>query len=86
MKSGCIGGLFCSLNYISITKPVEPEIRNNPTLKARVIGALKSGGKEAFKEAVDNPLVNVLIAIIEGSSAKLILVAKYFLTSGMSIS
>ncbi|MBW4635262.1 MAG: pentapeptide repeat-containing protein [Iphinoe sp. HA4291-MV1] len=42
------------------------EIRNNPTLKARVISALKSGGKEAFKEAVDNPLVNVLIAIIEG--------------------
>lgn len=42
------------------------EIRKNPTLKARVIGALKSGGKEAFKEAVDNPLVNVLIAIIEG--------------------
>lgn len=42
------------------------EIRNNPTLKARVIGALKFGGKEAFKEAVDNPLVNVLIAIIEG--------------------
>ncbi|MFB2771047.1 pentapeptide repeat-containing protein [Pelatocladus sp. BLCC-F211] len=42
------------------------EIKNNPTLKARVIGALKSGGKEAFKEAVDNPLINVLIAIIEG--------------------
>ncbi len=42
------------------------EIKNNPTLKARVIGALKSGGKEAFKEAVDNPIVNVLVAIIEG--------------------
>ncbi|MBS3027396.1 MAG: pentapeptide repeat-containing protein [Dolichospermum sp. DET50] len=42
------------------------EIRNNSTLKARVISALKSGGKEAFKEAVDNPLVNVLVAIIEG--------------------
>jgi uncharacterized protein YjbI with pentapeptide repeats len=42
------------------------EIKNNPTLKARVIGALKSGGTEAFKEAVDNPLVNVLVAIIEG--------------------
>jgi len=42
------------------------KIRNNSTLKARVIGALKSGGREAFKEAVDNPLVNVLIAIIEG--------------------
>lgn len=42
------------------------EIKKNPTLKARVIGALKSGGTEAFKEAVDNPLVNVLVAIIEG--------------------
>lgn len=42
------------------------EIKNNPTMKARVIGALKSGGKEAFKEAVDNPVVNILVAIIEG--------------------
>ncbi|MFP5271786.1 hypothetical protein [Coleofasciculus sp.] len=42
------------------------EIKNNPTLKARVMGALKSGGTEAFKEAVDNPLVNVLVAIIQG--------------------
>lgn len=42
------------------------EINNNPTLKARVVGALKSGGTEAFKEAVDNPLINILVAIIEG--------------------
>ncbi|BDA71829.1 hypothetical protein CAL7716_059950 [Calothrix sp. PCC 7716] len=41
-------------------------IRNNSTLKARVMGAIKSGGKEAFKEAVDNPIVNVLVAIVEG--------------------
>lgn len=41
-------------------------IENNPTLKERVIGALKSAGKEAFKEAVDHPLVNVLMAGIEG--------------------
>jgi len=39
---------------------------NNPSLKERVIGALKSAGKEAFKEAVDHPLVNVLMAGIEG--------------------
>jgi uncharacterized protein YjbI with pentapeptide repeats len=51
---------------IIVTAKAADEIRNNPTLKARVIGALKSGGKEAFKEAVDNPLVNILIAIIEG--------------------
>jgi uncharacterized protein YjbI with pentapeptide repeats len=42
------------------------EIEKNPTLKARVIGALKSGGKEALKEAVDHPLVNILMASIEG--------------------
>ena len=41
-------------------------IENNPSLKERVIGALKSAGKEAFKEAVDHPLVNVLMAGIEG--------------------
>lgn len=41
-------------------------IENNPTLKGRVIGAFKSAGKEAFKEAVDHPLVNVLMAGIEG--------------------
>lgn len=41
-------------------------IENNPTLKERVIGALKSAGKEAFKEAVAHPLVNVLMAGIEG--------------------
>ena len=51
---------------IIVAAKAADEIRNNPTLKARVIGALKSGGKEAFKEAVDNPLVNILIAIIEG--------------------
>lgn len=41
-------------------------IENNLTLKERVIGALKFAGKEAFKEAVDHPLVNVLMAGIEG--------------------
>jgi uncharacterized protein YjbI with pentapeptide repeats len=51
---------------IIVAAKAADEIRNNSTLKARVIGALKSGSKEAFKEAVDNPLVNILIAIIEG--------------------
>ncbi|MEC4814754.1 MAG: effector-associated domain EAD1-containing protein [Scytonema sp. PMC 1069.18] len=51
---------------IIVAAKAAEEINNNPTLKARVIGALKSGGKEAFKEAVDNPIVNVLVAIIEG--------------------
>ncbi|MHC0061314.1 pentapeptide repeat-containing protein [Nostoc sp. UIC 10890] len=42
------------------------EIENNPTLKVRVIGALKAGGTEAFKELIDHPLVNILLASIEG--------------------
>ena len=42
------------------------QIENNPTLKAKVINALKAGGTEAFKEAIAHPLVNILIATIEG--------------------
>ena len=41
-------------------------IESNPTLKSKVINALKSGGTEAFKEAVNYPLVNILVATIEG--------------------
>ena len=41
-------------------------IETKPALKTKVINALKSGGTEAFKEAVNHPLVNVLVAMIEG--------------------
>ncbi|NEO74169.1 pentapeptide repeat-containing protein [Moorena sp. SIO3H5] len=42
------------------------QIDNNPTLKNKVINALKVGGVEAFKEAIDHPLVNILMATVEG--------------------
>ncbi len=42
------------------------QIENNPTLKAKVINALKAGGTEAFKEAINHPLVNIFMASIEG--------------------
>ncbi|MBC1225034.1 hypothetical protein GNF10_29170 [Nostoc sp. UCD121] len=42
------------------------EIERNPTLKARIIGALKAGGTEALKELLDHPVVNVLLAALEG--------------------
>lgn len=51
---------------MSVVAKAVDEIENNPTLKARVIGALKSGGKEAFKELIDNPLINILLASIDG--------------------
>ncbi len=35
-------------------------VENNSTLKQRVIDALKSEGTEAFKEALDNAVANVL--------------------------
>ncbi|NEP36850.1 pentapeptide repeat-containing protein [Moorena sp. SIO3B2] len=44
------------------------QIETNPTLKSKVINALKAGGVEAFKEAIDHPLVNILMATIDGWS------------------
>ncbi|MDY7004441.1 MAG: pentapeptide repeat-containing protein [Cyanobacteriota bacterium] len=41
-------------------------IENKPTLKQRVIGVLKSAGTEALKEAIDNPVANVLVAAFQG--------------------
>ena len=40
-------------------------IENNPALKARVIAALKSGGTESFKQAINHPIAKNLIPIIE---------------------
>jgi hypothetical protein len=37
-----------------------------PTLRQRAVSALQSGGKAAIEEFLDNPYVNVAIAIIEG--------------------
>ena len=48
-----------------VTEAAE-QIEKNPTLKSQAISALKQGGTEAFKEAIDHPLVNILVATIEG--------------------
>ncbi len=50
----------------AVVGEVVDRIESNPTLKAKVINALKAGGTEAFKEAIDHPLVNILVATIEG--------------------
>ncbi|MCL1471704.1 hypothetical protein [Argonema antarcticum] len=42
------------------------QIEADPTLRERVIGAIKSGSIEAFKELIDHPLVNILVAVLEG--------------------
>jgi hypothetical protein len=55
-----------SAQKMAVVAQAVDEIEKNPTLKARVVGALKSGGTEALKEALDHPLVNVFVAAVEG--------------------
>ncbi len=55
-----------SAQKMAVVAKAVDEIEKNPTLKARVVGALKSGGVEALKEALDHPLVNVFIAAVDG--------------------
>ena len=54
------------IEKLTVVARAAEEIKNNPTLKSKVINALESGGIEAFKEAIDHPLVNILMATIEG--------------------
>ncbi len=54
-----------SEQMVVATKAIE-EIEKKPELKQRVIGALQSGGVEALKELVDNPVINVLLAVLDG--------------------
>ncbi|NEQ58984.1 MAG: pentapeptide repeat-containing protein [Moorea sp. SIO4A1] len=54
------------IEKLTIVARAAEEIKNNPTLKSKVIHALESGGKEAFKQAIDHPLVDIFMALIEG--------------------
>ncbi|NEO51034.1 MAG: CHAT domain-containing protein, partial [Moorea sp. SIO4A3] len=54
------------IEKLTVVAEAAEEINSNPTLKAKVINALEAGGFDAFKEAIDHPLVNILIATIEG--------------------
>ena len=44
------------------------EIEKNPSLKSRIITTFREVGKETFKELIDHPAVNILMAAIEGWS------------------
>lgn len=51
---------------MAVVAEAAEQIEKNPTLKARVINAIKLGGTEAFKETINHPLLNILMATIEG--------------------
>ena len=50
---------------IIASKAVE-SIEKNPSLRTKIVNALKVGGTEALKELVDHPAINILIGLIEG--------------------
>jgi hypothetical protein len=41
-------------------------IDKNPTLKARVVNALKEGGTTALESAIDHPAVKPVVAMLKG--------------------
>jgi len=51
---------------LAVVAKASEEIQNNHPLKARILNVLKKGGTEVFKEAIDHPLINILLAMMEG--------------------
>ena len=62
------------LNQLAKTNPseatiadtIQQEIKRNPTLKARLVNALKTGGIEALKAIFNNPLVSIPVETVKG--------------------
>jgi hypothetical protein len=50
----------------TLVQAIQVEIQRNPTLKARLINALKSGGVEALKAIFNHPFVSVPVETIKG--------------------
>lgn len=54
----------------AIVKRVEQHIKQNPTVRDRLLNALKQGGIEALKQALDaiykNPLVIISVETVKG--------------------
>jgi hypothetical protein len=51
---------------IEVTEAIHDEIKNNPTLKARLQSALKAGGLEALKAIFNHPFFNIPAETIKG--------------------
>jgi hypothetical protein len=51
---------------MKLATQVADRIKGDLNLKKKVVSAIKSGATEALKEAIDNPIVNILFALIEG--------------------
>jgi Leucine-rich repeat (LRR) protein/GTPase SAR1 family protein len=49
-----------------IAKDAIEQIEQNPTLKGRIVNAVKEGGYTALEEAIDRPVVKILMAAFKG--------------------
>jgi HEAT repeat protein len=50
----------------TIADTIQQEIKRNPTFKARLVNALKTGGIEALKTIFNNPFVSIPVETIKG--------------------
>ena len=51
---------------MGLSSKVLEAVENNPTIKARVVNALKEAGSTALEEAIDHPVAKVLVAGAKG--------------------
>jgi hypothetical protein len=51
---------------LGLSSKVLETVETNPTLKGRVVKALKEGGSKAFEEAIDHPVAKVIVAGVKG--------------------
>jgi hypothetical protein len=49
-----------------VINDIQSEIKQNPTLKSRLISAMKSGGIEALKVIFNHPVVSIPVETIKG--------------------
>jgi UDP-N-acetylmuramyl pentapeptide synthase len=50
-------------NQAVVVSAIHEEIKRNPTIKARLLNALKAGGTEALKQALDAIFKNLAVSI-----------------------
>jgi hypothetical protein len=57
---------YPNITETTLAQAIQVEIQHNPTLKVRLINALKSGGVEALKAIFNHPFVSVPVETIKG--------------------
>ncbi len=54
------------IEQVTVAEKAIEQIEGNPTLKQRVVRALKAGTIETFVQIIDQPVVNIMRATLEG--------------------